>query len=560
MKKYKVEIDATVKGQKSVDKLNESLETTADEQENVSEGFAEMGSAADGALGGAVSKFAGLKTAITSSIRSLGVLKVAVAATGLGLLLLTIASIKAAFTSTEAGQNKFAKLMNAIGVVTGNLIDLLAGLGNTIISAFENPVQALKDFWEALKQNVVVRINSTIEMFGLLGKAIKQVFEGDFSGAMESAKQAGSKYVDAMTGVEDSINKATKAVTGFIDENIREINVMNELSDTQARIDKMVREQLVNRARLEGQIADARIGALDKEQYSLEQRLAFLNQAMAANEEIFAREEEIARERLRIRQEQNKLAGSTKADLDEEAQLEANLIMLVKQRADANRELFTQQIVLAQELKASREGLREEDLAGLDDWIDAEVDAILEGEDEKLTTYKSSSKAKQKIDAEVAAAGLGALTSAFDALAAASGDNFEKQKKYKIAGAITSTLQGMVSAFAGAMQLGPIAGPIVGALLAGVVGTMGFLNVKKIKQTTPDGAGGGGGSVNIPRIAPSKSVPAFSSVSPASQGEQGISNALNQNNEIPPTQAFVVSEQVDSGSALDRNIKANATI
>ena len=557
MKKYKVEINTEVKGQKNVDKLNDSLEDTQKEQENVNDGFSEMGGAADAAVGGAVSKFKGLKTGIVSAVKSLGVLKVAVAATGLGLFLLIIASIKAAFTSSEEGQNKFSKWMNALGVITGNLIDVLASLGNTIISAFEDPQQALKDFWEALKQNVVVRINSVMDMFGLLGKAIKQVFEGDFSGAMESAKQAGSKYVDAMTGVEDSINKATDAVTGFIEETEREIAISNELSDTQARLDKMIRVQLVERARLQGIASDAMLAALDVDKYTSEQRLVFLKNAEDATDQIFAKEQEIAAERLRIKQEQNKLSGSTKDDLLEEAQLEADLIRITKERADAQRRIFTQQLTARREFMEERSGLDEEDFAGLQEDIDAEIAAMQTGEDEKIVMWENTAKAKQEIDASTLAATLGATAGLFSALADMSGENFEQQKKFKIAEAVTNGIAGSIGAYTGAFASipNPIAAAIIGTLMALTVQASTIMQISKIKSTTPNS--GGGGSFSAPSM-PTTTAPSLSLISPATQGESNISDQLGATQE--PINAYVVSTDMSSQQQLDRRIETQATI
>ena len=60
---------------------------------------------------------------------------------------------------------------------------------------------------------------------------------------------------------------------------------------------------------------------------------------------------------------------------------------------------------------------------------------------------------------------------------------FEDDKKLKVAQAIVSGLQGAVSAFAGAMQLGPIAGPIVGGVLAAAIAAMTAANVSKINST-----------------------------------------------------------------------------
>lgn len=59
----------------------------------------------------------------------------------------------------------------------------------------------------------------------------------------------------------------------------------------------------------------------------------------------------------------------------------------------------------------------------------------------------------------------------------------KKIKGLRIATATIETLQGAITAFASAQQLGPIAGPIVGAANAAAVIAMGFANIKKIQQT-----------------------------------------------------------------------------
>ena len=75
-------------------------------------------------------------------------------------------------------------------------------------------------------------------------------------------------------------------------------------------------------------------------------------------------------------------------------------------------------------------------------------------------------------------------------------DAFEQDKKLRIAQATISGLQGAVAAFAGAMQLGPIAGPIVGALLAAAVATLTGVQISQIQKQKWDG--GPGRIDNIP--------------------------------------------------------------
>jgi hypothetical protein len=76
---------------------------------------------------------------------------------------------------------------------------------------------------------------------------------------------------------------------------------------------------------------------------------------------------------------------------------------------------------------------------------------------------------------------------------------FEQEKKTKIASAIISGLQGAVAAFTGAMSLGPIAGPIVGGVLAAAVAAMTAMNVAKIKSSKFDA--GDVGAVSAPDVA-----------------------------------------------------------
>ena len=62
---------------------------------------------------------------------------------------------------------------------------------------------------------------------------------------------------------------------------------------------------------------------------------------------------------------------------------------------------------------------------------------------------------------------------------------YENVQKVKIAEATIGMFEGITQAVATAQQLGPIAGPIIGALNAATVLTTGTMNIKKIKETNP---------------------------------------------------------------------------
>jgi len=106
---------------------------------------------------------------------------------------------------------------------------------------------------------------------------------------------------------------------------------------------------------------------------------------------------------------------------------------------------------------------------------------------------------------------------------------FDQDKKAKIAAAAISGLTGAVSAFAGAMSLGPIAGPIVGGILAAAVGTMTGLNISKIKKTRFGGTAPTAASSGAPSATPSAVNPSnFLPTGSESQNEEGSSQTGEQ--------------------------------
>lgn len=79
-------------------------------------------------------------------------------------------------------------------------------------------------------------------------------------------------------------------------------------------------------------------------------------------------------------------------------------------------------------------------------------------------------------------------------------EGFAMWKKLSIASATMQMLQGVVSAWASAMQLGPIAGPIMGGILTASTIAMGTMNINNIKKQTLDNAGKDSGLGNTPQM------------------------------------------------------------
>jgi hypothetical protein len=133
---------------------------------------------------------------------------------------------------------------------------------------------------------------------------------------------------------------------------------------------------------------------------------------------------------------------------------------------------------------------------------------------------------------------------------------FQVQKAANIASALITTYQNATSAYAS--QFTPIPtpdSPIRGGIAAGIAVATGLANVAKISQqkfegggSVGGGGGGGNGGGSIPSMSPSFNVVGNSGMNQLAQIQQ------------TPIQAYVVSGEVTSAQALDRNRIKNATL
>tara|TARA_E500000331_G_C17249635_1_gene710542 strand:- start:600 stop:2531 length:1932 start_codon:yes stop_codon:yes gene_type:complete len=347
-----LELKVLTKGAvKEVNELNSSIKDTGKDAKTTQESLNTIS-------GGAVGRFSALKGKITGVIKSFKSLRVAVIASGIGALLVAVVALQQAFTRSEAGQNKFAKLMGVIGSVVNNLLDLLADFGENIISVFENPKQAIKDFANLIKENIVNRFEGLMELIPALGKAVSLLFKGEFKEAGKVAANATSKVVLGVDNIVEKTQDAINKTKDFVKELEEEGKIAAKIADDRAKADKIERENTVARAKADREIADLRFKAEQRDKFSATERIKFLEEASALEEEITNQEIEAARLRFEAKKTENELSKSTKEDLDEQAQLEAQLIGLNTSKLRLQKRLQTSLTTFRNEEKAERESAR----------------------------------------------------------------------------------------------------------------------------------------------------------------------------------------------------------
>lgn len=617
--KKTITIDADTKNaQKNVQKLGDTVNNEAKDMKGSLSG---VNDSLDSFSGGLISKFKGLKGTlggVAGGFKSIGV---AIAASGIGLLVLTIAAVTAAFKSSEEGQNKFAKIMGVIGSVTGNLIDLLSDFGEMVIEAFENPQQTFENFKKSIRENIETRLEGLLNLIPSIGKAFKQLWEGDFKAAGKTATDSLGKIVLGVESVTDSFSKAIDKVKEFGAELERDAKRAAQIADMRAAADKKERELLVKRAKADRAVAEFREKAAQKDIFSAEQRIEFLEKASKIEQDITAREIEASILKRDAKIAENALAKSTKEDLDEEAQLTAKVIELetkslklkkaltaeivtarkeeqalrdaelaekeaqIEKEAEIERKRQESIQSIREEYKNKLEDLRAEDEQAKYDLEEQrklqELEVLNATEQEKLEVRRYYDQLQTDLEKEqadervaIAMAEKEAKAGIFNAQAdiLVQFGQFlqqmgEKNKALAIAGIVAEQVGSVAKiisntgvANAKAIAATPLtAGQPFVALNTVSAGLSIASSVASAAKAIGQLGGGGGGLQRESPTAGATAQPQAPSFNLIGQGGiNQVAQSLNQRNNSP-IQAYVVSKQVDTQSELDRNRKQNAS-
>ncbi|WP_162303589.1 hypothetical protein, partial [Hymenobacter sediminis] len=324
----------------ATESVNESLKDAEPAAQSFTSALLEAAGESD-TLGGAVQRATGFqekfvqvqnlaRLAMGASTGAAKVLKVALAATGIGVLLIAIGALVTYFTQTAEG---------------GRLVEqVFAQLGATV--------------------DVIT------DRFGRLGKAIVQVFDGDFSGAAETAKAS-------FRGVGDEIQRETKLAL--------------ELSKARQQLERDEINNIDTNKRLLNQVERLK-NIRDDETNSIAKR-------MQANEDAYKVELErektladLAKRRVDIlRQDIERRGGEAKASNDQlkefkEAQNE--YFDILEDAAGKQNELITNRVSLQREAEEQLRKIRQDFLNLEIAEIEAQLQRVVVGSNAELQLEK----------------------------------------------------------------------------------------------------------------------------------------------------------------------------
>ena len=185
-----------------VDNLNTGLETTNDEVSALNTSGKALNTLKKGAKG------------VAGGFKAMGT---ALKAAGVGLAIAAFGLLKEWFESNQKVVDTFNIAFESLSIAFNDFFNFISknvsAVSEFFKSIFDDPLASVKALGNAIKNNIIERVKSALEVFGFLGKAMKKLFAGDFKGAIDEVKNAGSEFVDVLTGVDNSVEKATEVIS-----------------------------------------------------------------------------------------------------------------------------------------------------------------------------------------------------------------------------------------------------------------------------------------------------------------------------------------------------------
>jgi hypothetical protein len=398
-----IEIEVKTKeAVKETEKLTDSLEDQGKEQTELT-GITEI---ADKATGGLIGKFRGLTGTLTTVTGGFKTMRLAIIATGIGALVVIVGSLIAAFNSSEAGQNKFAKLMGVIGSVVGNVMDVVSDFGELIIGIFSGDSKAIKSitsFGTKIYDVLGLPIKNIITIVQSLGSAITELASGNITGALDALKDGAEGVKQNFAEANEVIIDSKNALVNFGKEAIADAKLSQEISDMRAKATIQERELLIERAIADRDTAQLNEDAINKEKFNAKQRGEFLRQAQDIQEKITNKEIEVAKLRADAYAKENSLSKSNIEASDLEAQAAAKVIELETRRLSRNKEIVSQLQGINAEEKAIADAKYKEAKDASDALLKIKQDEILAEqkikEEQAIQDAKTELQRQESIDA-----------------------------------------------------------------------------------------------------------------------------------------------------------------
>lgn len=335
--------ESTSKVTGAINNMNESLSDTI-----------KSSGVLPGKLGNVVSSVSKLTTGFKG-------LKLAIAATGIGALLIALTSLVQYFTKSADGQEKFLKITKTASAIIGKVVDLFIALGGGIadtVSSTDNAKDSLKSFMDFLKNQVVNRLTALPLFFTKVFQSIKAAVKGNFDEAKESIEDAGFAIAQFYTGLDkqqtlDAVGK----VKDFFNETADAASKAYDLAERRNKLDRDEIALITRKAELESRIEQLKLDAANTEK-TLQERTIAITEAQRLQNQLSSEQVRLAKEKADIQAGENELSTNSVEDNRELAELQASAFLIQKEQATKLKEMQGTMLALRKEAEGIRDAFQ----------------------------------------------------------------------------------------------------------------------------------------------------------------------------------------------------------
>lgn len=329
-----------------------------------------------------------MKQGVGGLVTQFGVLKTAIAATGLGALVVVLGTLISYFTTTQAGIDKVTAVTRPLAAIFERLKGVVQTLGEGVFAKFtqaiDNPKQALIDLGNVLKDQIINRFTA----FAKFIPAFSKILDGDLRGGFKDLANAGLQLA---TGVEDVIGKVTEATETVIEWGKEGIAAGTRIDELTKAIERQEIAMTRRTKQLRAEVKELNF-IVEDETATLAEREAAAELAMQKQQELLDMQIQLIDMKAAKMREEQALNDTSREQELELAELEAKRFELSEQivemrttmrnklniirKREADEERKLQQNIEDLTIEAMKEGLEKEI---------AQINAEIERKKEALT-------------------------------------------------------------------------------------------------------------------------------------------------------------------------------
>jgi hypothetical protein len=370
----------------AADKLEDSLEGTAKAAKDTGAASDQMSGGLDRMSGGMITMFKGAITGAKTFVMGLRSVKGAMMATGIGALVVIVASLVMYFTKTKKGAELLEIASASLGVIFGIIGDVLSSIGEAMVWAFEKPQEAiaslngmLEGVWDwfssigtYIKESFILNILVLQRSLKKAAIAATEFFGGDASEMREELAEIESAIGSTLIELEKAAAEVTGplvemfdavvgGVTSFVNKVVEGVGATQALTKASIALRQAERELLVTEAKKLAIIAEQEVISKDITK-TFAERMAANKLAQETEASLHAQRVANANEALRIHQEQMGLTESLEEDYQKESELMAAAINLNTQSAKLKKKFVVEEAMLKEQMAAEGKAIDDAEL------------------------------------------------------------------------------------------------------------------------------------------------------------------------------------------------------